>query len=777
MIKGINILIPSVNITPSTKMEHVATRWQISYSPRMDDTDLEYYDKDSMIIDTITYRKPIENSADKWDNKPITSFMYEIDGLTKDTMIYARYQIILEIPDSKSPNGKRTARYPWSAIMPLKGDQEGFKISNVVISVPRIYLEEDFSTNKSGNLKLSTSEIDYYMGYGKHTSTTWKVESVDGEKIFEKKIELRENEKGDITLPLNLFELNKGYIISAIHGNHVNWTSLPGKTLYVRGLYKENMYKLLPMVQLVENRKLQFQVVLTNPKFKSIDILIKHKGEIVYSLLGHKTLYPMIEINNLNIGENYEISSRLEYSTGKYTPWRVDTNLIAKENIPVDINPFIEYQPKYSFVSPFMISSARALFSKELLVTGGFIIPKGGLDENSYKGFGYYRIEDDQLRFIKNISNESIFSNEDIKGGIDTTVVPLYNGDFIINHMIPGTKDTKGKTKGSLWSKYSVNPVTLKFEKLISKEVLTDVGCIGNTSGVAVLPNNTIYYVPNLEMVATKMGPVSLYKINPDTMEVAKECDLPFIAKSSVSLCAIDKENILIISGSDTPATQAKVRTNDILYKYNTKTGEFINLLTITDIIPNTIYNIHMVLRRDGNVLLFNNTDTAIGSDQSTYVYNIKENTLTKEDNDNPDNRPYTKTLLLNNGSFYRISTGEIQPEQIYCYGLRNTTINPVGEAIINEYIDVLNVNDGDYVIIENIYKYSNIIIKGTGKVVWVDGNRTLEITSDTKIIMNTTRFTLDDMKEVNVEDTEIKNNVMVIEPSYLVFEDIREKI
>ena len=290
---------------------------------------------------------------------------------------------------------------------------------------------------------------------------------------------------------------------------------------------------------------------------------------------------------------------------------------------------------------------------------------------------------------------------------------------------------------------------------------------------VATIDNN-IYYIPHKEGTFTTPTKLALYKLDTNTMTTSKEMDLPFEAFSYVSMCLLSNKEFLVLGGvSKTELDKANpkdmVRTNQFIYKYNIDTQEFTKIGDLSTSGTSSWYNVHAVMRKDGKVAIFNNSEGAgVAENQKIILFDPKTGTVTDLNNDFEDGRMYLRTLVADNGNIYRISSAPLDPQEVYIYKTKGYANVSNGSADIQtNVITDLVVPAGRTVVIDNPYKYTTITIEGkvddgtTGTLVWVSGTKRTEYKADTLFITKTMVLYNDNVDELT-KDKKWKNIVLL---------------
>lgn len=756
MVRDLQIL-PEIPIIPAgSGMRHIATSYEVGRSPYFETVGNNVRKEEDIIVSNIE------------DTVNLNRYTTQIAGITEDTELYARFKLHFDITTS---DGTRRADSGWSSVVNLKGDMEGFKVSDVILATPRLFITKD-STGTRDIIKIESSPMEVFIGYGNHDSTTWTITDSDGKILFQRKYS--KELLTELVIDEADYAYNKVFIIKCQHHSTTNATSNPGVYVYNAALDQRNLYTLTPESELIAGRKLLTSVVLHINRFISIDVVIKNKEDTIISeSLNNTNLYPKVNIpGDIVDGEIYYIWSRIQYEAGLYSAWQLDAVLVGKSNKIIDINPNTEYEDGYLYSQKIIQPGVKYLMSKELVNQGGFVLPKS--DTEVFKGLAYYRVESGLLTYIDDIQGtENVGSNKPLSNW-STNIVPLYNGDVIINRTeLQSDKDKEGLGK-SVFLKYEVDTQNVSFTLKGSANPIKQLGSTGVSGSMVATIDNNIYYVPHKEGTFATPTKLALYKLDTNTMTTSKEMDLPFEAFSYVSMCLLSNKEFLVLGGvSKTELDKANpkdmVRTNQFIYKYNIDTQEFTKIGDLSTSGTSSWYNVHAVMRKDGKVAIFNNSEGAgVAENQKIILFDPKTETVTDLNNDFEDGRMYLRTLVADNGNIYRISSAPLDPQEVYIYKTKGYANVSNGSADIQtNVITDLVVPAGRTVVIDNPYKYTTITIEGkvddgtTGTLVWVSGTKRTEYKADTLFITKTMVLYNDNVDELT-KDKKWKNIVLL---------------
>ena len=756
MVRDLQILPEIPSIPAGSGMRHIATSYEVSRSPYFETVGNNVRKEEDIIVSNIE------------DTVNLNRYITQISGITEDTELYARFKLHYDITTS---DGTRRADTGWSSVVNLKGDMEGFKVSDVILATPKLFITKDSSGSRD-IIKIDSSPMEVFIGYGDHDTTSWTVTDSDGKVLFQRK------RSKELKLHLELDEAdyayNKVYIIKCQHHSTTNADSNPGVYVYNSSLDQQNLYTLNIESEFIAGRELLTSVSLHINRFISVDVVLKNKEDAIISeSLNNTHLYPKIMVpENIREGEIYYVWSRLQYDPGVYTNWQLDAILVGRGNKVYDLNANVEYAEGYEYSQKIIQPGVKYLMVKELFNQGGFVLPKS--DNEVFKGLAYYRIESGLLTYIDDVQGtENIGDNKPLSNW-STNIIPLYNGNMIINRTeLQSDKDKEGLGK-SVFLKYGVDTQNIIFDLKGSANPVKQLGSTGVSGSMIATIDSNVYYVPHKEGTFKTPTKLCLYKLDTNTMTTSKEDDLPFEAYSYVSMCLLDNENFLVFGGVSKdelakPDPKDMVRTNDLIYRYNIKEKTFTKVGDLSTTGTGSWYNMHAVMRKDGKVAIFNNSEGAgVAENQSILIFDPSNGMITNLNNDFEDGRIYLRTLRANNGNIYRISSAPLDPQEVYIYktkGYANIT-NGTADIQTNVITDLV-VPAGRTVVIDNPYKYTTIRIEGkvddgtSGTLVWVSATKRTEYKADTLFVTKSMLLYNDNVDELT-KDKKWKNIVLL---------------
>lgn len=269
-MKSFNLLVEKPRILDSSEFKHTATSWEIRSTPSADSTTNIIHH--SYVNATNLYQYRITLDVDNSD------------------VVYVRTKFHFG-------NGTESK---WSNLMSIKCEQKGYKISNVVIGTPAVYYKCILESNNVNKLKLSTSKMALFSGFGKHISTSWMITDPDGKVIWQ-----RLNDTDNLTeiiLDLDMFELDRSYVFMAKHHTDTNGESRFGKCIAwtaddAHGNGIQSLFDIILLTPPIINRTMYAEVILKTTEFKTADLKLCNKnGNIIIEAYDQPTIRPTMFI-------------------------------------------------------------------------------------------------------------------------------------------------------------------------------------------------------------------------------------------------------------------------------------------------------------------------------------------------------------------------------------------------------------------------------------------------------------------------------------------------
>jgi len=600
----------------------------------------------------------------------------------------------------------------FSAIQQLNSRTIGLKVSTNIVRTPIVYTKITYADNPEGELIITSSEMKMFSGVGQLESVDYKIVTSDGEIILDRLMD--KDNLASYTFPIDKFKHNTGYYVLVRHNSNTNATSYYGKSLLVNKATGETLYHIELANRnclLVAKRWIYFRITTYVLEVQAIDIIIQDvHGKIVARNSGQFTEYPGIYTGNLISGATYTVLSRIKIR-GIYTPYRKILEAKASNNVMNIIDSALPYRNKFTYSREIQLGGANTICAKEACNNVIFMFKHN--DPNIYS-FSIFNKRINEVNTAGSLPMD--FNGNTYLGRVYANIISKYDGNITID-IATGSLESQYRHPAFITYKFNTGSNTLSQRQIIQRENEVYSTCV-SSSAVPDIDNN-IWYIP-AEYEDRSQLQLLKYNIKENTISVISE--LPFLANKHVSMLAIDSDRLLVFGGTNQTDDvninndETWTRSNNLFYIYNRFTNVWdLDVATLPSTVSSNIYNLCGILRKDGNVVIFNNTEnTTSRIDQSTIIFNPNTLVATHSVNDYGDTVPYTSTVEALNGDIYRISARELDPQKIFLYpaGLiadedivDNTVINEIGDLVIPT---------GRTVMIENITKYDSVTIEGT---------------------------------------------------------------
>jgi len=720
-MRNIKITVNDPQIPVASGLSHIATSWQVSRTTDFSDTA-------SLLINQVA------------DATNLLSYKNSINISTYDT-IYVRTKYHF--------NGNKSSN--WSRVTSLNGDQVEIVLSDVIIQTPIVDLTIDYKNTLDGEIVINTSPFALYTGAGVHKYTTWIIETIDNEILYKR--ELDEDNLTSLRLSNTEIDMTNIYTIKVSYHSDTGGESNYGRYTQLTETSSEHLYDIRMVEDFVVDRKLFFNLRLYTTRYVSLDIIILDENkQIVKSLLNNNSMTPQIDTFDLIPYDFYIIQTRLKLDDGSYTPYKVLYDGMLNQNYLNNYKPMINYLDKFDYTQQ-MVQDGFTVQNSSELYTGLVLLGK-----HNSGNISKYKLINGKL--IELGTAITLPSNH-VLGLPYLNILPLYNGDVIINYAI----DNAGVDyRKSVFKRYSFNPANASFSEINSvinhyEELSTSV-----SSSAVVAKDNNIYYIPAEEYDETSLTHdriyLSLYKMDIDTLVKTKVASLPFNAYRYVSLGIKDNGDLIIAGGASTPPINGNpwVRTNNNIYTYNIVNNTFTSVRTIPSSYSTAIFNLELIKRRDSNFVIFNGAfDGPKVGDQRTMVFDATTHGLTLNTNDFGDGQIYRNTINLRNGDIIRISSNKYDPQNVYTYISDTMGAAQIDQsADLSSYVSDLVVSGNRTLTIEDPYIFNSITIEAGSTLKWLDNGNVRVFNYDDIIICKDTVMTTAEYDAMNANSVTI---------------------
>lgn len=748
--RGFVLSLPQIVFPSLSNMAHVGTRVVLATDPTFKE-------------DTIIHK------SDVYLPDNIVTIKGKVQ-VGKDEEVFAYYQLYLDSKRNPTNDPELYTLSEPSTVVSIFGDQDGFKLDNVVVTTP--YVKEDLTITSGVNVlyntaKFTISGFNVILGAGKHGYTTWTIRDTNNNVIFNRK-----NDKDnltDIEFPLRWFDRNKLYIVEAKFITDTNGHSRYGKILFNREILENLYFKLSPILPFSSGQSMYYKIQYNSANINKVGVTIKEViGDHEVIIYTRDDLDPVgfVEIpsKDFKVGATYKTYAYSKVNVNgelHKTPNTLQHTFIFEETILNNGSLSDEYPGRYTKL-PDIVLGGSVTVSRELK-NGIFVLGK-----NSRTGFALYAKYGNTIRDTGieiPVPEDTVSSSYQLPY---VNVLPMYNDLVAINYTI----FLEGELyRASVWCFYKANLATHNFT-LIDHKIFTDeYYSTAMSSSAVVLKNNSIYYIPARYRDPETKAPLELpmFRIRLVDNKVVRTKVVDRVIHNvyrNVTMCATgnkDKgqEELLILGGTSNDGTnnvteggvQIGVKQYTLLnyniYKYNVglSTLEVIGQLPTT--FPATKYCLSVFYRGDGRYVIFNNSDTGPEAFNSR-SYRIDftalgtDNFFTEENNESGIDIPFRSTIVLRNGDYYRIAYREEEITNMLLYPrIRLAQYVDGSETMVKHLI----VPVGKTITIENPYIYESITIEGdseenTGVLVWNDVGHQRYFDYRYKIITRNTKVT-----------------------------------
>lgn len=705
MLKRIRISVTAPVLLPNNLL-HSATIYKISKTITFQETDI--------IVNETSTTKLYDNN-------------FTVDIKNDDTL-YISTQYVYTVIDENGElvyNEDGSIKYQYgtpSRISSLKGDQSGVKISDTIVGTPTVKINTSYEINFEGNLKITTSDFKMYSSIGKHLSTTWLVKDIEGNVIFK-----REKDVDNLTsiIITEDIKLSDNFIVYVSHHSDTNADSNYG---IIENIITNELpyFSIKPLSKLIVGKYLYFNVDILNKRYKNIDLFIYdyNTNKFISNVIGINNSLIKINTNNFTLNTLYKFVFKITSENDITREYEI--NLYSNDyKIKYDLNK--KYLDKYDYNSLFFTNGETSTLS--------------------------YQLSNDSILLMKNITNYIIESRlienklTYLNSKTDLESDPIINPNLYVNELLNGDVlisyklSREGKSEIYI-DVYSLNPENNELLLINSNKLDSTISL--TSSGAITVSYNKVYYIDYISNTMTILDPYT------GTYE---SITLPYNAISGYSLVTDFDNNIILLGGTNDDLGNYTInhqRVNDKVYKFNINNKVFTEIgLNLLKDLPRDLYQFHLVYRHDNKITMFNNINNNnydMIADQSTYILDLINETLTFTYNDHEDGLPYNNTIVLRNGDVLRYTNLLQDPQKLYTYVSDSMTIDSIDDnntLIYNP--NTLTIKTGEILNIPKPCKYDSITLEDGAYVTLGDdlsttySNKTLILTRDT--VMTTTEF------------------------------------
>ena len=604
----------------------------------------------------------------------------------------------------------------WSKIVPIHVDQKGLKISSTLVVTPQVTVNYDYTNNNLGELVIRSSDMRLYDGAGTHSMTSYRILDTGGNEVF-----VRSNDTSNLTelrLPLTTLKSGKVYSIEARHHTTTNAHSNFGKVMLITPTKGSAIFNITTSSKLVPNAWMYFDVDMLTTNNASIDIRIidNLNNEVAVRPL-QTTNVPKIFTGNLVVGNTYTVQARVTLGNSPPTDYIAVVTGIAVDNTIIDYDTSITYPNKFLFVENLNLGGIVVQTSYETSSGDIVMMSAGSRVANLYL-----------------VSNNKLYYRREAFSITDTEImspyvnfIPTLSGNLVVDYSgEPGDINHKHPK----FNMYEYNPIISSYVFKHSIQRTDELYSSAVSASAFSYKDGYIYYIPAVMVDANDTYlPLTLRRYDYINNIMLPDIELPFTAYGNVSLTILPDGELLILGGT-TDTEPVTVRSNEKVYRFNPTASIFYEVATLPPTLSNNKYNLQLLPRRDGNIVIFNGSrDGVERGNQDTYEYRTNDNTIHHSSNDIDDDLPYLSNIVMRNGGILRISAREHDPQKSYIYipdfmDIADTDSNDDIDTITDLVVPV-NIT----ITITNPRLYNTITIEGdsddnTGTLIWTGTGR-----------------------------------------------------
>ena len=606
----------------------------------------------------------------------------------------------------------------WSKIVPIHVDQKGLKISSTLVVTPQVTVNYDYTNNNLGELVISSSDMRLYGGAGGHSMTSYRILDTGGNEVF-----VRNNDTSNLTelrLALNTLESGKTYSVEVRHHTVTNAHSNYGKVMLITPAKGATLFNITTRSKLVANAWMYFDVdtLTTNHTSTDIRIIDSLNNEVVVNLLQTANT-PKILTGDLVVGRTYTVQARITLDSSVVTEYIDVVTTTIVDNSIIDYDSSISYLNRFSFVETLNLGGIVTQTAYE--TSSGDIL----MMSTESRTAKLYRVSNNKLYYRRNAFS---LASTNISSPY-VNFIPALSGDLVVDYAGSSGDIVHKHPK---FNTYEYNSVTSSYVLKHSIHRTDELYSSAVSASAVSSKDGCIYYVP-ATMIDTdgERIPLALRRYDYINNVMLADIALPFTAYANVSLTILPSGELLILGGTttttDTDNGPVTIRSNNTVYKFNPTAGNFYSIRTLPNTLSSNKYNLQLLPRRDGNIVIFNASYTGSERDnQDTYEYRTSNNGIYHNSNDVNDDLPYLSNIVMNSGGILRISARAQDPQKSYVY-IANTM--GVNDIVVNDSINTITdlvVPVNTTVSITDPSIYNSITVEGnsssnTGTLIWND--------------------------------------------------------
>ena len=595
----------------------------------------------------------------------------------------------------------------WSKIVPIHVDQKGLKISSTLVVTPQVTVNYDYTNNNLGELVIRSSDMRLYGGAGSHSMTSYRILDTGGNEVF-----VRNNDTSNLTelrLPLTVLEFGKAYSVEVRHHTTTNAHSNYGRAMLITPTKGSRLFNITTRSKLVPNAWMYFNVDISATNYTSVDIrIIDSLNNEVVSAPSQTVNVPKIFTGDLVVGKTYTVQARITLIDSTVTEYVDVVTTTAVDNSVIEYDPSVSYLDRFSFVETLNLNGVVTQTSYETS-SGDILLMSAGS-----RTVNLYRVSSNKLYYRR----EAFDIDSTEIGSPFINFIPTLSGDLVVDYSGSSGDVTHRHPR---FNTYEYNPVTSTYTLRHSIRRTDELFSTAVSTSAVSYKDGCIYYIPAIMIDSNgDRAPLALRRYDYINNAMLSDIALPFTAYGNVSLTMLPSNELLILGGTTGPTNTDDgpviVRSNNDVYKFNPPTGDFYRVRSLPDSISINKYNLQLLPRRDGNIVIFNASFSGTtAGDQDTYEYRVSDNDIYHTSNDISDDLPYLSNIVMCDGGILRISARLQDPQKSYVY-ISNTmdASDIVTNDTINVITDLPDSENGTTSIIDP-GMFSSITIEGGG--------------------------------------------------------------
>lgn len=699
-----------------------ATSYQIS-------KDFEYKKQDNIVYEDL------KNTTDLFYKK------VKVD-VNDTTTLYIRVKYHFQYFDTAT-NQMLEKETIWSRPVPVSENDNRLKLSSSIVNTPNLNVDID---DENKLIEISSSDFSMYSGFGTHQATTWRIEDLNNTLYFSREKDI-DNLKS-ITADDNL-ESGKIYKVMCKYVASDNTESNYGSKLLSNYTPFTEQFSFDAPEDFVNGRKFYFRIKLWTRGFQFYDfkIVSKSTGEEVLTLNNQTTTTNMIKYTKPNyfIVEDYEFFVRLTFKN-RGDSYQTEWTKVLERSLAV--NTIYLNRPKTIYADKFdTLETVPGLPTNGItcIATRELFDNKVICSDFASKNLWLYTTEENTLKRIK-----LLYSFEDDLDLDYMNIIQLPNHDILVDAIVY----KNNKQKCSAFYIFEYNPIKQELELTGSYVRGDERYGTSMSNSLVITKDGNAWYVPAYQTdgKTDDRQELKLRRFNTSSLIVDREISLPFKARYNVGMF-IDFENkIYVHSGSiinkyateSGDRTEVWERSNNKIYQFDVTTESFTEYTEFPTEVPENVYCLQAYLRQDNKVIFFNACHSGKALEYNKFiVLNLENKTFNITNYNGTINVPMRTTLRLKSGDIIRVTAMLRDPQKVLVYrsNSREAVEIPNFDTVEKESTDLI-VTDGETVIIEDLYKFKNIDIQGTGVVKWYRPQGVTILTSKTYICNNDNMFT-----------------------------------